>query len=224
MDTGVQAMFIISLVLWCTISFALDDAAATRIPNVGILPLSMKENPQLCQLCEEFASEALFYLNENETQTEIIDTLHQACSKFGSFKLECTRLVDYYVPLFFTKIASLSPEEFCASASFCGGVTFIRLPRHEDTCTLCHEVVDEVVTNLEDPGMELKIIEILLKGCNNAEDYVQKCKRLIIQNAPIIMENIKKFLEKRDFCNSIHVCGSKSVRAGSQVLRSLSSA
>lgn len=224
MDTGVQAMFIISLVLWCTTSFALDDAAATRIPIVGTLPLSMKENPQLCQLCEEFASEALFYLNENETQTEIIDTLHQACSKFGSFKLECTRLVDYYVPLFFTKIASLSPEEFCASASFCGGVTFIRLPRHEDTCTLCHEVVDEVVTNLEDPGMELKIIEILLKGCNNAEDYVQKCKRLIIQNAPIIMENIKKFLEKRDFCNSIHVCGSKSVRAGSQVLRSLSSA
>jgi saposin len=55
---------------------------------VGTLPLSMKENPQLCQLCEEFASEALFYLNENETQTEIIDTLHQACSKFGSFKLE----------------------------------------------------------------------------------------------------------------------------------------
>lgn len=224
MDTGAQAMFIISLVLWCTTSFALDDAAATRIPIVGTLPLSMKENPQLCQLCEEFASEALFYLNENETQTEIIDTLHQACSKFGSFKLECTRLVDYYVPLFFTKFASLSPEEFCASASFCGGVTFIRLPRHEDTCTLCHEVVDEVVTNLEDPGMELKIIEILLKGCNNAEDYVQKCKRLIIQNAPIIMENIKKFLEKRDFCNSIHVCGSKSVRAGSQVLRSLSSA
>lgn len=68
---------------------------------------------------------------------------------------QCTRLVDYYVPLFFTKIASLSPEEFCASASFCGGVTFIRLPRHEDTCTLCHEVVDEVVTNLEDPGMEV---------------------------------------------------------------------
>lgn len=108
---------------------------------------------------------------------------------------------------------------------------------------LCHDAVY---------CWQLKIIEILLKGCNNAEDYVQKvkltievnvllllmiyshflnhatspnqCKRLIIQNAPIIMENIKKFLEKRDFCNSIHVCGSKSVRAGSQVLRSLSSA
>lgn len=51
-----------------------------------------------------------------------------------------------------------------------------------------------------------------------------QCKRLIIQNAPIIMEHIKKFLEKRDFCNSIHVCGGKSVGAGSQVLRRLPSA
>jgi saposin len=64
-------------------------------------------------------------------------------------------LVDYYAPLFFTKVASLSPEEFCALLSFCWEVTFIRLPRHEDTCTLCHEVVDEIVTNLEDPDMEV---------------------------------------------------------------------
>ncbi|CAL4907439.1 unnamed protein product [Urochloa decumbens] len=214
MNTRVQVTFVISLVLLCATSLAFDDAASS----------AMKENPQLCQLCEEFASEALFYLKENETQAEIIDTLHQACSKFPSLKLECTRLIDYYAPLFFSKIASLSPEGFCVSVSFCAEATFIRLPKHEDTCTLCHEVVDEIVTDLEDPDMELKIIEILLKGCNNAENFVQKCKRLIIQNAPIIMEYIKKFLEKKDFCNSIHVCGGKTVHAGAQVLRGLSSA
>ncbi|WVZ97957.1 hypothetical protein U9M48_043452 [Paspalum notatum var. saurae] len=192
---------------------------AIRTLYLDTLSLTRKENPQLCQLCEEFASEALFYLNENETQTEIIDALHQACSKFRSFKLECTRLVDYYAPLFFTKISSLSPEEFCVSVSFCGEVTFIRLPRHEDTCTLCHEVVDEIISNLEDPGMELKIIDILLKGCNNVENFVQKCKRLIIQDAPIIMEHIKKFLKKKDFCNSIHVCGGNTGHAAAQVLK-----
>ncbi|RLN28972.1 prosaposin-like isoform X2 [Panicum miliaceum] len=198
--------------------------ATINTPNLSTISLGMKENSQLCQLCEQFASETLFYLNENETKTEIIDTLHQACSKFPSFKLECTRLVDYYAPLFFTKIASLSPEDFCISISFCAEAKLIRLPRHEDACTLCHEVVDEIVTNLEDPDMELKIIEILLKGCNNAENFVQKCKRLINQNAPIIMEHIKMFLEKGDFCNSIHVCGGKTVPAGAQVLKSLSSA
>ncbi|KAG2620111.1 prosaposin-like isoform X1 [Panicum virgatum] len=224
MGKRVQVIFVASLVLSCTISLALDDDATIKAPNVSKVSLAMKENSQLCQLCEQFTTEALFYLNENETKTEIIDTLHQACSKFPSFKLECTRLVDYYAPLFFTKIVSLSPEDFCVSISFCVEAKFIRLPIHEDACTLCHEVVDEIVTNLEDPDMELKIIEILLKGCNNAENFVQKCKRLIIQNAPIIMEHIKKFLEKRDFCDSIHVCGSKTVHAGAQVLRSLSSA
>ncbi|TVU18835.1 hypothetical protein EJB05_34950 [Eragrostis curvula] len=223
MGSRVRVMFFISILLSTTASLALDDADI-RTRNVGTTSLTMTENPQFCQLCEEFATEALFYLKENETQTEIINTLHQACSKLHSFKLECARLVDYYAPLFFTKIATLSPEEFCVSVSFCGKVALIRLPRHEDTCTLCHEVVDEIVTNLEDPDMELKIIEILLKGCNNTENFVQKCKRLIIQNAPVILEQIKKFLKKKDFCNSIHVCGGKTVHAGSQVLRSLSTA
>ncbi|KAG2628448.1 hypothetical protein PVAP13_3KG252000 [Panicum virgatum] len=155
MGRRVQVIFVTSLVLSCTISLALDDAATIKAPNVGTVSLAMKENPQLCQLCEQFASEALFYLNENETKIEIIDTLHQACSKFPSFKLECTRLVDYYAPLFFTRIASLSPEDFCVSISFCVEAKFIHLPRHEDACTLCHEVVDEIVTNLEDPDMEV---------------------------------------------------------------------
>jgi saposin len=125
--------------------------------------LTMKVDPQLCQICEEFATEALFYLNENETQVEIIATLHQACSKFPSFKLECTKLVDYYVSLFFTKVTSLSPEEFCESVSLCHKVTFIRLPRHEDSCDLCHEVVDEILTDLENPDVEvfLHLINLL---------------------------------------------------------------
>ncbi|XP_039838912.1 uncharacterized protein LOC120699110 isoform X2 [Panicum virgatum] len=130
MGRRVQVIFVTSLVLSCTISLALDDAATIKAPNVGTVSLAMKENPQLCQLCEQFASEALFYLNENETKIEIIDTLHQACSKFPSFKLECT--------------------------SFCVEAKFIHLPRHEDACTLCHEVVDEIVTNLEDPDMEFQ--------------------------------------------------------------------
>lgn len=52
---------------------------------------SLKEvsaNDRVCTLCEEFASEALDYLAENKTQTEIFDALHQACNQIGSFKHE----------------------------------------------------------------------------------------------------------------------------------------
>jgi len=74
--------------------------ATIKAPNVGTVSLAMKENPQLCQLCEQFASEALFYLNENETKIEIIDTLHQACSKFPSFKLEVLLLLLFTLKIF----------------------------------------------------------------------------------------------------------------------------
>lgn len=71
--------------------------------------------------------------------------------------------MDYYVSLFFTKVTSLSPEEFCESVSLCHKVTFIRLPRHEDSCDLCHEVVDEILTDLENPDVEvfLHLINLL---------------------------------------------------------------
>ncbi|KAF6985928.1 hypothetical protein CFC21_003734 [Triticum aestivum] len=224
MGSRLFALFITGVVLLGSRILALDhtgmwpfnlDPASSFVEkrlNENTVSLTTKGSPQLCQLCEQFATETLFYLKENETRIEIIDTLHQACLKFHSLKLECTKLVDYYAALFFEQIDSLSPEEFCVSASLCEEVTYIRLPGHEHACTLCHEVVDEIRAGLEDPEMELKIIEILLKGCNNTESFVQKCKKMIIQNTPVILEDIKKFLKKRDFCDSIRVCGGKIVR------------
>lgn len=83
---------VILVSFWCSTFFIL---VGEKISNMET-SLTMKVDPQLCQICEEFATEALFYLNENETQVEIIATLHQACSKFPSFKLEvlafCTNL------------------------------------------------------------------------------------------------------------------------------------
>lgn len=43
-------------------------------------------NTKVCTLCEEFASQALDYLSENKTQTEIVEILHNSCSQLQSFK------------------------------------------------------------------------------------------------------------------------------------------
>jgi saposin len=45
-------------------------------------------NDKVCTLCEEFANQALDYIAENKTQTEIIDILRLACTRAGSFKGE----------------------------------------------------------------------------------------------------------------------------------------
>ncbi|XP_028092127.1 uncharacterized protein LOC114292381 isoform X2 [Camellia sinensis] len=40
----------------------------------------------VCTMCEEFVTEALEYLKENKTQTEIIDILHNTCSRLLTFE------------------------------------------------------------------------------------------------------------------------------------------
>lgn len=50
--------------------------------------IEVSRNDNVCTLCEEFANQALDYLAENKTQTEVIVILHQTCSRIGSFQGE----------------------------------------------------------------------------------------------------------------------------------------
>lgn len=44
------------------------------------------KNDNVCTLCEEYAGQALEYLDRNKTQTEILELLHQSCSQLHSYK------------------------------------------------------------------------------------------------------------------------------------------
>jgi hypothetical protein len=43
-------------------------------------------NGKMCQLCEQYSSEALLYLKQNETQTGILAILHHACANAAPLK------------------------------------------------------------------------------------------------------------------------------------------
>ncbi|KAF5471451.1 hypothetical protein F2P56_008240 [Juglans regia] len=172
---------------------------------------SLKEvsgNDRVCTLCEEFASQALDYLAENKTHTEIFDALHQACSQIGSFKHECMTLVDYYAPLFFLEVSSVQPQEFCRKVNLCQQIAKVSLQLREDSCGLCHRTVSEIIVKLKDPDTQLEIIELLLKACNSVENYVKKCKRMVFEYGPLILANAEKFLETTDICTVLHACNS----------------
>ena len=51
---------------------------------------NVKRKDEVCTLCEEFASQALNYLAENKTQTEILEKLHRTCSRLTTFEQEVT--------------------------------------------------------------------------------------------------------------------------------------
>lgn len=40
----------------------------------------------VCTLCKEFATEAIDFLSQNQTQTEIVEVLHKSCSHIPSFE------------------------------------------------------------------------------------------------------------------------------------------
>ncbi|KAF9590717.1 hypothetical protein IFM89_036841 [Coptis chinensis] len=175
------------------------QGAATKTKTDGV-----------CALCEDYVSLAINYLSTNETQTEIIHTLHLGCSQTHSFKEECFKMVDYYAPLFFLEIGKVEPGELCSKLSLCDIPVFAT----QDSCTLCHQAVAEVLAKLDDPDTQLEIIEILLKVCNKTEQYAKKCKRLVFEYGPLIMANAEKFLVKNDVCTTIHACKTSTDGSG----------
>lgn len=191
-------------------SSVVSDTIEQRVTgSKNKIQAAVGRNQQLCTLCEEYTALAAGYLRANKTETEIIDILHKTCSRLHSYEQQCLVLVDYYAPLFFMEIAKIQPEEFCTRVNLCEELMSVSLLKGDDTCTLCHNVVNEVLAKLKDPDSQLEIIQMLLKECNKMEHYVKECKRLVFRYGPLILANGEKFLESNDICTSIHACTAK---------------
>ncbi|XP_074578371.1 uncharacterized protein LOC141834878 [Curcuma longa] len=200
-------------------SLASLDVFVVQVDNEIQSESQIVRNEKFCTLCEEFASQALYYLGKNETQTQVISILYKACSKLHSLEQQCVTLVDYYAPLFFSEVSMISPEQFCDKVNLCNGSDQVSLPKNDNACTLCQDILGEVLSKLQDPDTELEVIEILLKGCNKMENFVQKCKKLVFQYGPLLLANAEKLLEKTDICTSIHAC-KKSQQVAETILTS----
>ncbi|XP_017701867.2 prosaposin-like isoform X2 [Phoenix dactylifera] len=194
---GLRKEFLLLLIL--VVSWSNADARSLVTFDVTVSPVVVEaprhenkiseavlRDDQLCAMCENFTAQAAYFLGENKTQTEIIETLHQACSQLQPFEQQCILLVDYYASLFFGEITNIRPEEFCTKVNLCEKMVAVNLQKSEETCTLCHRVVAEITTKLKDPDAE--------------------CKKLVFRYVPLILVNGEKFLETTDVCASIHAC------------------
>ncbi|XP_022761419.1 prosaposin-like [Durio zibethinus] len=190
------------------VEVVISDASVVQINQGqdGEVVEKVARNDNVCTLCEEFVTEAIDFLSQNKTQTEIVEKLHESCSRIPSFEQQCISLVDYYVPLFFMEISSIQPEDFCTKVNLCQKVALISSQIREDSCGMCHRAVSEILIKLKDPDTQLEILELLLKGCNSMQNYVNKCKRLVFEYGPLILANTEHFLETTDVCTILHAC------------------
>lgn len=172
----------------------------------------------LCVLCEDFAADAINFLEDNTTRTKVIDALHNTCSTIPPFAKQCLSMVDYYVPFLFSEIESVQPDQLCQKISLCDG-TATRFHLFSDNkCQRCNDAVSEVIEKLKDPDTKLEIIEVLLKACNSLENNVKKCKTLVFEYGPLILTNAVHFLETTDICSAIHACRSPPVSNQSDIV------
>uniref|UniRef100_A0A1D1ZAY7 Pulmonary surfactant-associated protein B n=1 Tax=Anthurium amnicola TaxID=1678845 RepID=A0A1D1ZAY7_9ARAE len=233
MNVRVGLSFLILSIIGCICcdarNFEASDATVLEtIPGFEIEYLEEYErNKKFCTLCEQFAGQAAEYLKENKTQTQIIDSFHQACLRLHSFQQQCEKLVDYYAPLFFLEVSSMRPHDFCRKINLCVDTAPPPSPpspvstsppsppsasplmdplKGERICDFCHNAVFKVLTRLKDPGTELRIVERLVKGCVVAERFADKCQSLVFQYGPVILVNVVRLLERADLCITLHAC------------------
>nr|GMC85912.1 prosaposin [Ipomoea batatas] len=214
MDMKVCLVLVILGASWCCSARDL----ASSVPSTETVDIPERQEVQavkvakgndiVCTMCEEFTNQALNYLNNNKTQEEIIGLLLKSCAKLRVYEQQCVTLVNYYGPLFFLELSSIQPQQFCQEVALCQKVAFISQQVSNNTCNLCHYAVSEVLMKLKDPDTQLEVLELLLKACDSAKNYAQKCKKLVFEYAPVILINAEQFLEATDVCTILHACDS----------------
>ncbi|XP_058729409.1 uncharacterized protein LOC131601576 [Vicia villosa] len=175
-----------------------------------LVNLELYRKPDLCSACEEYSTQVLDYLKDNNTQVEIIDSLHNTCLQLRSLNQQCGKLVDYYAPLFFSEIAQIQPGELCEKFNLCESAKiFSKVQRN--SCGLCKEAIEALLVELNDPDTKLEILEKLLKACDSVEKYKKECKRAVFEYGPLILANAEKFLKTTDICTALHACPASTI-------------
>lgn len=164
MDVRVLIFLVIVSSCWCSYArhltanhFAGESAFISDLRSMEDCQHmeEFRKNEDLCTLCKQLASDALKYLAENKTQTEIISILHQTCTKIHTFKKECIVLVDLYAPLLLSEVSSMKPTDLCQKVDLCKKNMSVSQYVSKDKSDLCHSVITEALEKLKDPETEL---------------------------------------------------------------------
>lgn len=79
-------------------------------------------------------------------------------------------LVDFYASLFFAEISKIHPEVFCTKFNLCEEMVSVNLPKNDDSwlsCSLCHDVVANVLVKLKDPDIQVNDHFLCQFCCSN---------------------------------------------------------
>ncbi|KAH7293347.1 hypothetical protein KP509_28G021800 [Ceratopteris richardii] len=179
-------------------------------PSSAVLRLN---DARACKMCTEFAEEALVYVQDSKTETEILDALHVQCAKLGDFESQCNMLVDVYGPLYISKLDSLTPDQVCQKARMCNAPSI----RDPASCATCQFAVLQMKAKLQNPAVQEKMMQALIDQCNKVPAHTTQCKELLTQYGPFIFAHLDTYMNPETICAEIHACESKKKKTEDMV-------
>ena len=70
--------------------------------------------------------------------------------------------MDYYVPLFFSEVATIQPGEFCHKVNLCQNIAYIGLKVQDDSCEFCQDTVSTLLEKLKETDTKVNHLMFLL--------------------------------------------------------------
>jgi saposin len=166
---------------------------------------AFEDDRKSCKMCEEMATNALTFLENNRTQAEIVIALHLACAQLQQLSKQCDMLVDMYTPRMVQELDNITPEQFCLKTRMCRP---LRMILDQNDCATCQFVILEIKIKLQDPKTQEKVLDVFMNGCNRVVNHVDECKALVTQYGPFVLANIDKILDSQAVCCKAGFCKS----------------
>jgi saposin len=158
-----------------------------------------------CTVCQDLATDALTYLENNKTREEIVIALHLGCSQLRELSKSCDLLVDLYSARMMEQLENITPQEFCQMTKMCKPS---RMVSAGNDCATCQFAILEIKIKLEDPKTQEKVLEAFMNSCNRVVNHVDECKSLVAQYGPFVLSNIDKILDSQALCCKAGFCQS----------------
>jgi len=177
--------------------------------QVGLCGAKLGDNKP-CVLCELVVSAVEKYIENGNTEQEIIELLDDLCNKLPVFQSECISFVNSYIDLIFQWIENNEPPaKVCQQIGMCKKT---EEPKAAPLCTLCELVISSVEKWLREKKTEEEIEKLLDQVCALFGSFRSQCDEFVDAYLDLAIQYIENNLPPEKFCAMINACPKQQPR------------
>jgi len=161
-----------------------------------------------CSICQLVVSYVEAYVQQNNTETEIIQKLEALCANIPLFGPECDSVVSSYTPQIIKWVINKEPPAvFCLSVGIC---TSSKAPKVVSTvpCSLCQLAATYVEKWVSEQSTEQEIAQKLESFCSIVGPIAPECESFVATYIPKLIDWVVSKENPQEFCSQVGVCSS----------------